>query len=124
MSRTQRTSESSNEPECDTRRQQLVRGQREHTALLFNTPHYPSGIASWAVLSASVLNIPAPATTDAEKWEPYTARLQKFHRMQLCFLRVIKVMRLPIWAIFATDRLPKSKLVSTPACLDWLGFSY
>jgi hypothetical protein len=93
------------------KRHQMVPDRRKHAALLFNTPHYRRGFTSWIVLNASVLNISAPVKTHSKKWEPYAARLEEFDSMQRCFDRITKeIIRVPIWAFYASDPLPKSDL--------------
>lgn len=86
---------------------------RNHGALLFNTPHDRQGFGEWAVLCARSANIPSPKTVVGADWTPYRESIQRLDNMQRRFRRVIReVNAVSLWAFFGPDALPGSKLVS------------
>lgn len=96
-------------------KRQLGEGERLQTAFLFNTPHYPPGFTSWAMLSGWKLHIPVPSMTAKKEWEPYLDKNEDFERMQRLFRRVTREVAPRRRRVFAAHRLvPKLKFVSKP----------
>lgn len=87
-------------------------GERSHSALLFNTPLYVSGLCSWGELCASLLKIPCPKREHGG-WETYEDQLvQGVVGMQRRFRRVLReVTEVPMWNFIGNKPMPKSGLV-------------
>lgn len=96
-------------------KRQLGEGERLQTAFLFNTPHYPPGFTSWAILSAWKLNIPAPSRAAKKEWEQYQDKNDAFERMQRLFRSVTReVMPRRRRAFAGHCIVPKLRMVSKP----------
>lgn len=53
--------------------------------ILFGTPHFRAGLAQWALLSATRMNIPCAKTVQLQDWSPFKDDMNLLVQMQKAF---------------------------------------